>query len=228
MPQATKARTTWIWFVVGLVVVGLVGVLATGYVLDWGEPPRPSASSSAEPEPTSSPTSAPDISVTGCLGGDTRDAAMVLRTREQAPRTTNGAVEVAAAFVRWLNQFPYPSPENSRAIEESALASEAPTKEIVAFFESEPNLSGGLVPDRTPYNLSTVAGVYYVESASPDSAVISVGTSLVEDGVMNPSLKGSITVTLAWEDGGWKFVSSEGTRTTEDLFAMGRPFSEGC
>ena len=227
MPAPTKTRTTWIWFVVGLVVVGVIGVLSTGFALGWGQPRLPSPSSSAEPSPSSSSSPA-DISITGCLGGAARDAEMVLSAVDQAPHTSNGAVEVASAFVRWLNQFPYPSADDSRAVQGAALASGAPTKDVVAFFESEPNLSGGLVPDQTPYNLSTIGGVFHVESTGTYSATITIGTSLVEDGALSPSLKGSITVTLAWEDDRWKFVSSEGTRTTEDLFAIGEPFSEGC
>jgi len=31
-----------------------------------------------------------------------------------------------------------------------------------------------------------------------------------------------------WERGSWKFVSSKGVRTTEDLYSIGTPFTAGC
>jgi hypothetical protein len=229
MPSATKARTTWIWVLVGLVLVGAVAVFAT-LTLSNG---KSNAEPTQNPGPTSVPTPSatsgdPRATPTGCLGGTGRDAAMVLEAEDLAPRSSTGAVEVAAAFVRWLNQYPYPTAEDSRLIQTHALAEDAPTQDIVGFFESGPNLSGGLVPDQTDYHLSTVAGVYHIESVSPEAAIISIGTSLVQNGALSPSLKGSITVELSWQDGGWKFVSSEGTRTTEDLFAIGQDFTDGC
>jgi hypothetical protein len=153
---------------------------------------------------------------------------MVLAAEKLAPQTTNGAVEVAAAFVRWLNQYPYPSSSTYAAIEKNGLAKSAPTQDLAAFFGGDPNLSGGLVPDATTYYLSTVPGVFHVESSSTDSVSVSVGTGLVVQGALSPTLRGSITVTVHWERGSWKFVSSKGVRTTEDLYFIGTPFTAGC
>jgi hypothetical protein len=47
--------------------------------------------------------------------------AMVLSAEKLAPHTTNGAVEVATAFVRWLNQYPYPSASTYAAIEKRRI-----------------------------------------------------------------------------------------------------------
>jgi hypothetical protein len=229
MPSATKSRTTWIWILAGLVVVAGIAVFATLIITNGKSDAEPTHNPGSSSEPTQSATPGDaDTTPTGCLGGIGRDAAMVLEAQDLAPQTSTGAVEVAAAFVRWLNQYPYPTAEDARLIQTHALAKEAPTQDIAGFFEGGPNLSGGLVPDHTDYYLSTVAGVYHIESVSPEAATISIGTSLVENGAISPSLKGSITVSLAWEDGGWKFVSSEGTRTTEDLFAVGQDFTDGC
>jgi hypothetical protein len=229
MPSPTKARTTWIWVVVALIVVAAIAVFATVTMTNGKSNAEPTQNPGSSSVPAPSVTSGDsDTTPTGCLGGTGRDAAMVLEAQDLAPQTSTGAVEVAAAFVRWLNQYPYPTAEDARLIQTHALAEEAPTQDIAGFFESGPNLSGGLVPDHTDYYLSTVAGVYHIESVSPEAASISIGTSLVENRAISPSLKGSITVSLAWEDGGWKFVSSEGTRTTEDLFAVGQDFTDGC
>ncbi len=213
----------WPWIVVGLVLVG--ALVATGLALGQRPDSGPVASPSASSSP---PPTVADTEPTGCLGGETRDANMVLAARSAAPQTSNGAIEVGTAFVRWLNQFPYPSPEDIAKVQSNALSASSPTADIAAFFATKPNLSGGLVDDESPYFLSTVPGVYYLESAAPDEVTASIGTGLVVDGALSPTLKGSITVTMKWEDAGWKFVSSTGTRTTQDLYSIGRPFTAGC
>ena len=220
----TRPRRLWPFVLIGLVIVGAIIAALTIYG-PWRNI-EPTAAPTTTPVPTE--TSVEDVEPTGCLGGSDRDAAMVLAAQADAPQTTGGAIEVATAFVRWLNQYPYPTAADIAEIEGSGLADEAPTSDIASFFADEPNLSGGLVPDRTEYYLSTVPGVYHLESAADDSLTVSVGTALVIEGAMSPTLKGSITVTVKWEDGRWKFVSSEGTRTTEDLYSIGLPFASGC
>jgi hypothetical protein len=153
---------------------------------------------------------------------------MVLAAQKVAPHTTNGAVEVAAAFTRWLDQYPYPTSSDAQKIEDQSLADSAPTRDLVAFFAKKPNLSGGLVPDGESYYLSTIPGVYHVESAGTNEVVVSVGTGLVANGSLSATLRGSVTVTVEWQSGNWKFVRSTGTRTTQDLYAIGTPFTGGC
>jgi hypothetical protein len=221
--QATRPRRIWPWILLALIVTS--AIIATLTVLVW----NPGGSQpTANPTATASGTPAPDAEPTGCLGGTQRDAAMVLAAQAAAPHTSNGAIEVATAFVRWLNQYPYPATSDIAAIEENGLASNAPTKDIAGFFAGNPNLSGGLVPDGTDYYLSTLPGVYYLEATASDDVTASIGTALVIDGELSSTLKGSITVTMKWEDDSWKFVSSEGTRSTEELYSIGRPFSGGC
>lgn len=221
-PATQRSRLPWILLAV-VIVIGLV-IAAVAYFGNRGATttPKPSSSSSASPSAVSDP--AP----TGCLGGKGRNAAMVLAAQKTAPHTTNGAVEVAAAFTRWLDQYPYPSSPDSQQIQDKSLASSAPTKDLVAFFASNPNLSGGLVPDGESYYLSTIPGVYHVESAETNEVIVSVGTGLVTDGSLNATLRGSVTVTVEWQSGNWKFVRSTGTRTTQDLYAIGTPFTGGC
>jgi len=153
---------------------------------------------------------------------------MVLDARSGASHSSNGGVEVATAFARWLNQYPYPTATDIAAVQAAALSSRAQTKDIAAFFATNPNLSGGLVANDSPYFLSTVPGVYHLESATSNEVTASIGTALVVDGALSATLKGSITVTVSWEEGGWKFVSSKGTRTTQELYSIGRPFTGGC
>jgi len=220
---ATPRRRIWPWIVVGVVAI-IVAIAITNTLRQEGV-----TTPTAEPSATTSPsTPVGDAAPTGCLGGEARDAAMVLAAQAEAPKSTNGAIEVATAFVRWLNQYPYPEATDIELIEAEAIASNAPTQDIAGFYAASPNLSGGLVPDGGNYYLSTLGGVYQLESADPDAVTASIGTVLVIDGALSPTLKGSITVEVVWEDDRWKFVSSEGTRTTEDLFAVGLAFSGGC
>jgi len=225
-PPPSRLRRRW---AVGALVVL---VLAAGVVVALrlyapGTQNSGAGRPSADPAtPPTAPQSTASATVSGCLGGDTRDAAMVQAAQQGAGHDEVGAVEVAAALVRWLNQYPYP--EDVEQVQQTALSTGAPTRDLVAFYDSEPDLSGGLVAQSEPYWLSTVSGVYLVESAEPDTVTASIGTALVRDGELSPTLKGSITVTVSWEDGRWTFVRSEGTRTTEDLFAIGTPFGGGC
>jgi len=224
--HASRPRLRW-WglgalavVVVAALVIIVVRVYAPDGETGGGADGAPGSGASPSPGATESAT------VTGCLGGESRDGAMVRDAQQTADHSESGAVEVAAAFVRWLNQYPYP--DDAQDVQDSALAADAPTRDLVAFFDTEPDLSGGLVAADEPYWLSTVSGVYVVEEAEPDRVTSSIGTALVRDGELSPTLKGSITVTVSWEDGRWAFVRSEGTRTTEDLFAVGTPFSGGC
>lgn len=153
---------------------------------------------------------------------------MVLAAQTAAPHTSNGAVEFATAMMRFLYQYPYPSTSDAQAVQSAAIASDAETKDLVAFFAGNPNVSGGFVPDGQDYYRSTVPGVYHLESFSGDEVVVTVGSGIVVDGALDTTMRGSITFTVAWEDGAWKFVSSNGTRTTEDLYAIGTAFTGGC
>jgi hypothetical protein len=223
--QGPTPRRRWPWMVVAIIIVVAIIVLLAVHFASSGTtpPPRPSSSPSA-----SLSTPIADAAPTGCLGGSSRDASMVLSAEKLAPHTTNGAVDVAAAFVRWLNQYPYPAANTYSEIEKDGLAKSAPTRDLTTFFASNPNLSGGFVPDNTAYYASTVPGVYHVESATADTVSVSIGTGFVVSGALSPTLRGSITVTVHWERGSWKFVSSKGVRTTEDLYAIGTPFKAGC
>lgn len=226
MPRDAVRRTRkWPWITLAILIVA-AGAGTAGYFLNNDVDKSPTF----EESPTSA-VEAPGpaiVAPTGCLGGADRNASMVTTAVGAADRSTTGGIEVATAFMRWLNQFPYPSPADARTVQEIGVSDRAETQDLVAFFAHQPNLSGGLVPDNTPYFLSTVPGVYYVESSSDDQVVVSVGSGLVVNSEMSPTLKGSITVTVVWEGDSWKFVRSHGTRTTQDLFAMGRPFTSGC
>jgi hypothetical protein len=218
-------RRKWPWILIAVIIVAAIIVLVVVRVASGGTP--------TVATPTDSPTklrSTPisDASPTGCLGGSSRDAAMVLKAQSKAPDTSNGAVEVAAAFTRWIQRYPYPSASDATTIQKSVLASNSFTDNLVDYLAGKPDLSGGIVPAGETYYMSTVPGVWNVESASSKRVVVTVGTAFVVNGAVSSSLRSSITVTENWQTGGWHVANVAGKRTTEELFSIGHPFTGGC
>jgi hypothetical protein len=221
MSAPTKARTSWIWFVIGLVLVGGIAVFVTLTIVNSGAVPTPRpTSSSAQVTVIDSPT--------GCLGGETRDSRMLVSAVSQAAQDSDGAVEVAASFVRWIQRFPYPSADEALDVEASVLSSESFTNDLVQYLADQPDLSGGIVAPGESYWMSTVPGVWHVESAAADRVEVTIGTGFVIDGALSPTLRSSITITLVWEGSGWKVAEADGTRTTEELYSIGERFDGGC
>jgi hypothetical protein len=221
--QAKPPRRKWPWIVIGILVAVLIA-----YALYAVATNKPSAEPT--PEPTTSDSPPVEAAPTGCLGGDGLDAATLLAAQDNSAHSTSGAVEVAAALMRWAYQYPYPSAEDAQAASDSVISSEAPDsfRNLVGFFAGEPNLSGGLVADNTDYRLSTLTGVWYVDSEEPNEVTTSIGSAFVVDGQLSSTLKASTTVTLRWEDGAWRADQLAGTHTTEELFEIGTPFTGGC
>jgi hypothetical protein len=229
---ARPPRRKWPWIIGAAIVVAALIVGVSIYYRDTPTGPvtdaTPVATSSATP--TGAATIGADPAPTGCLGGNGRDAAMVIAAQKAAPHTSNGAVEVAAALVRWAYRYPYPSSEDATAVANAIVSNEAPAnfKDLAGFYATNPNVSGGLVGDGVNYSLSTVPGVWHLESYSGDEAEVSVGTGLVVDGALSTTLRASATISLVWEDGVWKSGGLGATRTTEELYSIGTAFTGGC
>jgi hypothetical protein len=152
---------------------------------------------------------------------------MVLATQEAAPHTSNGAVEVAAALVRWSRRYPVPTPEEAKAVQAALIAPEA-NYDLTRVFAGDPNLSSSLVPDGETFFASTVPGVWNLESYSGDTARVSIGTGLVINGELHPTFRLSTMYTLQWSGTGWQIVEANAPRPTEELFPIGTSFTEGC
>jgi len=214
-------RNRWIWIVgiVAVVVIAIGVVLAT----TLNHPTATPTATASTPVRTAQPT---DTAPTGCLGGNARDANMLLAAQKAAPHTTNGAVEVAAALVRWTFRSPSFSTDEASEVSQKVISSSASDE----FKNLQPtsNNSGGVVADGTPFYLSTAQGVFYLESTSSGAVTISIGAAYVINGAVSPQLRSSTTVAMVWEDGGWKAKSGSITRTTEELFRIGTAFTGGC
>ena len=214
-------RNRWICIVgiVAVVVIAIGVVLAT----TLNHPTATPTATASTPARTAQPT---DTAPTGCLGGNARDASMLLAAQKAAPHTANGAVEVAAALVRWTFRSPSFSTDEASEVSQKVISSSASDE----FKNLQPtsNNSGGVVADGTPFYLSTAQGVFYLESASADAVTVSIGAAYVIKGAVSPQLRSSTTVAMVWEDGAWKAKSGSITRTTEELFRIGTAFTGGC
>ncbi|KFF58638.1 hypothetical protein JF66_17105, partial [Cryobacterium sp. MLB-32] len=113
------------------------------------------------------------------MGGETRDANMVLSAQKAAAHTTNGGVEFAASFVRWIQRYPYPSSGEADTVGSNALARESFTNDLAAYIAAEPDLSGGIVAPGETYYMSTIPGVWLLESGSNDRVEVTIGTAFV-------------------------------------------------
>ena len=217
----------WLWAAgVLLVVVALIAVGIAFFGNGDGEPtPIDSASATSTPS-ASAPV--PDVDPTGCLGGPDRDAAMLLASQQAAQHSKEGATELATSFVRWLQRFPYPSLDEATEVSDRILAASSFADDLAGYIADEPDLSGGIVATGENYFMSSVPGVWHVESASADEVEVTIGTAFVVNGSLSPTLRSSITITTEWEDGVWRISQADGTRTTQDLFAIGQPFTGGC
>lgn len=208
-------------FIIAAVIIAVV--LATGH---RGTTPT----SSPTPATTTSASQTPDAQPTGCLGGSARDAAMVLAAQKAAPHTTSGAVDVAAALVRWTFRSPIFDATQANQVSENIMSSTATAefRDLAGGAARNPNNSGGVVPDGTPFYLSTAQGVWYADSASTDTVKVSIGAAYVVNGAVSPQLRSSSTVVMVWERGGWHAQSGSIEHTTEELFRIGTPFVGGC
>jgi hypothetical protein len=223
--EAQPPRRRWPWVIGGALLVIAVVVVAIALLSGRAEAPVPTATT---PGSTNTTEPSSDVAPTGCLGGPNRDAAMILAAQEEAAHTSAGAVEVAASFVRWIQRFPYPSRTEATQVGERILGDASFTDDLASYLEAEPDLSGGIVSPGQTYFMSTVPGVWHVESNTVDEVAVTIGSGFVVEGSLSPTLRSSITITLEWQDGAWKVIEADGTRTTQDLYAIGQPLVEGC
>ena len=223
--EAKHPRRIWPWLAIGAAI--LAALVIAIVVVGHGPTGPPSASPS--PSRTSSATPVPgDVDPTGCLGGNTRDAAMILKAVNSAGQGKPGAVDVAASFTRWIQRYPYPTAAEADEVGASVLAKHSFTSNLADYLASKPDLSGGIVPTGTTYYMNTVPGVWYVESSDSKRVTVSIGSGYVIDGSLSPTLRSSITVTLVLEGEQWKVANADGTRTPTELYRIGHPFTGGC
>ena len=240
MRMHTKSgRSRWPYVIGSALVV----VAVAGGLVYTANQPTPEPTQSAEPAPTPTATApaaggsgASDgdegAAPTGCLGGQDRNAAMVLAAQSAAPHTTFGAVEVATSFYRSLWQYPAPSAEESNAVAAGLIASTATPawRDVSAQYQSE--AWAQLVSKNQAYGssfyVSTANGIWRVtEDSTTDRVTVEMAVGYVFDDVLSPTEVAGLALVMVWENNGWRVEG--GVPVDQDkLAAGGTRFTGGC
>ncbi|MFD1716168.1 hypothetical protein ACFSBZ_16965 [Amnibacterium flavum] len=220
-----RGRGGWIILAVILAVAAIVAAAVVYGSNSSTDATVPTQSQSTSATPGEVGNAGADVQPTGCLGGEARDADMLLSAQRAAPHTTNGATELAASFVRWMQRSPLPPADGINTVQSSLITSRI---DVASYLAHGPDFASGLVEDGQDFYMSTIGGVWLLDSANPDAVTVSIGTAYVIDGALSPRYVSSVTVALAWDNGQWRIDGFKGTRTTETLFAAGTKFTEGC
>lgn len=239
MRMYTKAgRSRWP-YVIGAVVV--VIAVAGGVIYSVSQPSgQPTASS--EPTPSASEPSTggssgagdneDGVAPTGCLGGQDRNAEMVLAAQKEAKHTTYGAVEMATSFYRWTWQYPNPPTVESDVISERVLASTANDdwKDVAAQYESDAwnRLVAEYKARGGAFHTSSTNGLWRVtEDSTTDRVNVELALGYVVDGELSPTRSTGIGLVLVWQNEAWHVEG--GTPLDQDkLAAGGTRFTGGC
>jgi len=217
--EARPPRRRWPW----VIVVGiLIAATVAGALWFTSQNRDGTAQPTSEPASSSAPVAAEP---TGCLVPG-QDLQMLLDTQKQAPHSTTGAVEFAAALLRWSYQHPNP-PRNDAAVAQSSIIAAGSRVDVVGALRDNPNASNGLVPNDTDYHLSTVISRYLAESYTDGEATVTVNGVVYVNGAINPQLVLGTTYTVTWEQDAWR-LSTVSTPEPGRLAVAGKPFTAGC
>lgn len=216
--EARRPPRRWPW-VAGLGVIS--GIVLVALLVGA---PRETPSSTPTTSPSSTTSTSREVP-SGCLV-EGLDSAMLLRTQQLAPHTQEGAVELAAALSRWLQQYPQPSADDAAAAA-GILASESPVNLQQTVTTTE-NPSKGLVPNGEPFHISTVLGEWLVESYSPERAIVSTQAAIVVNNAINPQFRLGTSFELVWEADHWAVLQARQPRDVQQLVDAGTAFEGGC
>lgn len=172
-----------------------------------------------------------DVAPTGCLGGQDRNATMVLAAQKTAKHSTYGAVEVAASFYRWLWQYPYPTSREAKTVSAAVVSPSAASalRNITAQFEAAgDNPTQGVVHAGEAFHISTTNGLWNVtEESTANRVVVQLAAGYVINGALSPTKTGVSGYVMVWEDSAWRI--STGTPVDQTKLANGGTrFTGGC
>ncbi|MDJ0318874.1 hypothetical protein [Arthrobacter antibioticus] len=219
--EGTARRGFPRWAIVTLIVVVVLAIVVG--VSIWYQK-NPSATVAA-PSPSASIAPVGGDIPNGCLAGKDTSVTALIGAQKKAPHTEAGAVGLAAAFMRWGWQYPYPSLSDGQIVVESLASTDAGpsfkdlSAKITAAKPKDGWASGGL---------SFAEGRYLVEDSTQDRVKVTVGGDQIKNGLRVPNTKSLTTVTLVWESEAWKVQEIKPVRTLEDLFTNGAALAGGC
>ncbi|MBT2486934.1 MULTISPECIES: hypothetical protein [unclassified Microbacterium] len=216
----------WVWVVGGAIVAAAIVV---GVVLWAQRPTDPDAGPT--PGATGGTTATPGTdteTVTGCLA-EGQGIDMLLTTQESAPQSEAGAVEFATAQMRWTKQWPWASFEEFETANVETWAGGQPIDRAqYDAMVAGPNASSGIVPDGTPFHLTSVVGRWYVDAYDGDTAQVTIGLAFVIGEAVSPLYRSVGTYNLEWTENGWVTKGTETKHTVEEAFDLGDPYTGGC
>ncbi|MDY7544574.1 hypothetical protein QN345_01705 [Cryobacterium sp. 10I1] len=237
MRMYTKSgRSRWPYVIAAALVVAVV---AGGIAYSAAQPGGTSTAVASNEPSTSAPATAGTSGAgdadngaapTGCLGGQDRTADMVVAAQKSAKHTSFGAVEVAASIYRWLWQSPHPAAAEANAVSAGIMAKSANDsfKNLAASYSAAPDMTGGKVPEGTPYHLSTTNGLWSIsEGSDGDQVKVNLAAEYVINGELSSSKVAVISMTMIWEADSWHLLSG-GTPDQDKLAAGGNRFTGGC
>lgn len=213
---------------VGAVVIAAI-VIAYVAGRSTSTPRAALTSAPAQSSAAVSSSAAPDAAPTGCLGGQPRSDAMVLNAQSLAPKSTFGAVEVAAAFYRWTYRFPVPTSADIKGIGPAFVPAQAAASEasLRSGYAQNPNPSMGAVPDGMSFYLSTVTGKWIAGSGTDGALRVGIEASYVVRGAISATKTATASFDMKWVDGRWR-VAGLAKGDPPKLTAGGTTFTAGC
>jgi len=241
MPRmySSTGRSRWPLVIGAAAAVVIVGGGVVFATTRGGEPTAAPTSSAPAPSVTPSPTSAGSTGAgddedaappTGCLGGQDRNAAMVLAAQKAAGHNSYGAVEVATAYYRFIWQSPVPASSDVQTVESDVISSGAAAeyRDLAGTYKQYPNVSNGDVADGTPFHLSTTNGLWMVDpSSTADRVTVNVAAGYVIDGALSPTKSTAQGFVMVWQDGAWH-VDGGAKPDAQQLANGGVRYTGGC
>jgi hypothetical protein len=235
MSAARRARRAGRNLLIALLVGALViAAIVVAYV-SGRSASTPSTGPTPAPAPAQSSAAAmssasADAAPTGCLGGQERNVTMLLTAQRKAPHSSFGAVEVAAAFLRWAYRYPYPSTKEADEVSDRLVSSEASEgfRDVAGSYRSTDDITGGQLPEKTAFYLSTATGSWLIDAQSTNERVtVEVNAPYVIKGEVSATKSAAISATLVWGSTGWQLLSEQAPDTSA-LSAGGTQFTAGC
>jgi hypothetical protein len=155
---------------------------------------------------------------------------MLLAALKSAPHTTYGAVEAATAFYRWSYRFPVPSAADVTAVRAAFVPQDSAKSaaSLLAGYQRNPNPASGVVPDATPFFVTTVGGRWTAQPGRAASEqLIAVQGPYVIDGAVSPTKTATGAFKMRWVEGAWR-VAGLAKGDPVQAAAGGTNFTAGC
>ena len=221
--ETTRSETRrpiprWVWVLVAvLIVVGLVAGVSVFYASTRKD-------EATAPAPSSAPTAA-SSGADGCIAGRDNDAKSLIEGAKKQAHTDEGAAATAAGFMRFTYRYPWASQEDMT----SAFAALSIAEDPKDAAEAAKNARSAPGPDSANTAGMSFADARYViePESTPNKVQVTIASQTVTDGTLNGNSV-SMTLTMNWDDGVWKFADLVEGSSTEDILSTGTAFVGGC